>query len=134
MAHKYGAMKLDAISSLFDGFGHAVYLTDLSDYDNPSISYSYFVYPALYDGKKCYCLCRTKLAGDKGAKHRLYIHEVFQEEKIKNFTLQAAADNSHQVRGKVLYANLLWQVLQYKDNTSSAKCKKSNTDTEYIPK
>ena len=121
MAHKYGPEKLDAITSLFTGFDNAVYLTDMEDYDDHSLVYSYFVYPIQYDGELGYCLCRTRLKSDIGAKHRLYIHEVFSDKYIKNFTYQAAADEGHRVRGKVLYSNLLKQVIDYKDSNTQTK-------------
>ena len=124
LAHKYGPEKLDSITSLFEGFKNAVYLTDLEDYDDDSIMYSYFVYPIEYDGEKGYCLCRTRLKKDCGAKHRLYIHEVFSYKYIKNFTFQAAADESHQVRGKVLYSYLLKQIVDDKYNNSPSKSNK----------
>ncbi|MBO4566340.1 MAG: hypothetical protein J5695_03845 [Bacteroidales bacterium] len=121
MAHKYGPIKLDAIPSLFEGFKNAVYLIDLADYDNKTTVYSYFAYPIEYDGERYYCLCRTKLTNDKNAKRRLYIHEVFSHKYIKNFTFQAAADKSHQVRGKVLYSLLLKQVICNKVNNNIEK-------------
>ena len=121
MAHKYGPIKLDAIPSLFEGFKNAVYLIDLADYDNKTIVYSYFTYPVEYEGERYYCLCRTKLTNDNNAKRRLYIHEVFSHKYIKNFTFQAAADKSHQVRGKVLYSALLKQVICHKVNNNKEK-------------
>lgn len=133
MAHKYGPEKLDAITSLFDGFNNAVYITDMVDFENDAITYSYFVYPAEYDGERVYCLCRTKITKDEGAKNRLYIHEVFSDKQIKNSTLQAAADGSHQVRGKVLYLNLLKQVVDYKGSNNSDNSKENKENSANPP-
>ncbi|MBD5172410.1 MAG: hypothetical protein HDT02_04250 [Bacteroidales bacterium] len=109
LAHKYGQMKLDAITSLIDGFENAVYLGTMPDFTRQEgVSNHFFAYPIMYDGKRCYVFCR---AIQDANKNRLYVHEVFVEDRIKKGdTLQTAASQPH--GGIALYRDILANVLE----------------------
>lgn len=112
LAHGYSQTKLDAITSLPEGFGRAVYLASEDDFDGKPEVNHYFVYPINYDGSIHYVLCRVKSDVNKSS---LYIHEVFPIGAIKGHTLQTAADQSQPHRGISLYLDLLKEVLYGKD-------------------
>lgn len=109
LAHKYGQMKLDAITSLADGFENAVYLGTMPDFSRQEgVSNHFFAYPIIYDGKRCYVFCRAMQDANK---NRLYVHEVFVEDRIKKGdTLQTAASQPH--GGIALYRDILANVLE----------------------
>lgn len=119
LAHKYGQMKLDAITSLIDGFDNAVYLGTLPDFNRQDgVNNHFFAYPIMYNGNRCYVFCR---AIQDANKNRLYVHEVFVADKIKKGdTLQTAAFQPH--GGISLYRDILANVLVWKhaDDVSSA--------------
>ena len=109
LAHKYGQMKLDAITSLIDGFENAVYLGSMPDFSRQEgVSNHFFAYPIMYNGKRCYVFCR---AMEDANKNRLYVHEVFVSDRIKKGdTLQTAASQPH---GDIaLYRDILANVLE----------------------
>ena len=85
LAHRYGQVKLDAITSLREGFNNAVYLGTLNGIRKnvgEKTKYNhYFAYPISYEGKKNYVFCRV-LEDDN--KNRLYVHEVFIADNIQN--------------------------------------------------
>lgn len=114
LAHRYGQMKLDAITSLVEGFEDAVYLGTMPDSRERGVIDHYFAYPIDYDGKRCYVFCRAMQDANK---NRLYVHEVFVSDKIKQGdTLQTAASKPH--GGIALYRDILANVLSdSKDNT-----------------
>ena len=117
LAHGYGQMKLDAITSLEKGFENSVYLGTLPDSRERGVVDHYFAYPINYNGKRCYVFCR---ALNDANKNRLYVHEVFLEDKIKKGnTLQTAASKPH--GGIALYRDILANVLgQAKDKHPSS--------------
>lgn len=119
LAHKYGQAKLDALTSIPDGFKSAVYLTSMNDLDGGMIENSYFAYPIRYEGERMYVLCRSRKKSDAGSKRRIYIHEVFPENTIKEHTLHSAAGENRQVRGMLLYLDLLKEVLYGKGTNTS---------------
>ncbi|MDE6468883.1 MAG: hypothetical protein K2L28_08330 [Muribaculaceae bacterium] len=108
LAHRYGQAKLDAITSLADGFGNAVYLGTMPDFTRQEgVDNHFFAYPIMYNGKRCYVFCRAMQDSNK---NRLYVHEVFVEDKIsKGDTLQTAASQPH--GGIALYRDILANVL-----------------------
>lgn len=110
LAHRYGQPKLDAITSLKDGFGNAVYLGTIPDFIRPtkSVKNHYFAYPINYEGKRSYVFCR---AIQDNNKNRLYVHEVFMADNIQNEgnTLQTAAQKPH--GGIALYKSILSDIL-----------------------
>lgn len=59
LAHRYSQAKLDAITSLVDGFENAVYLGTLPDSRERGIVDHYFAYPIKYKGKRNYVFCRV---------------------------------------------------------------------------
>jgi site-specific DNA-cytosine methylase len=109
LAHRYGQAKLDAITSLKDGFKNAVYLGTMPDFvRQEGVQNHYFAYPIMYNGKRNYVFCRAMQ--DKN-KNRLYVHEVFVADSIQNEgnTLQTAASQPH--GGIALYKAILSDVL-----------------------
>lgn len=110
LAHRYGQAKLDAITSLVEGFENAVYLGTLPDSRERGVVDHYFAYPIIYNGKRCYVFCRAMQDANK---NRLYVHEVFVAENIKRGdTLQTAASKPH--GGIALYKDILDNVLEGK--------------------
>lgn len=109
LAHRYGQAKLDAITSLVDGFENAVYLGTLPDFTRQEgVLSHYFAYPIIYNDKRCYVFCRAMQDANK---NRLYVHEVFVAENIKRGdTLQTAASQPH--GGIALYKDILGNVLE----------------------
>ena len=60
LAHRYGQAKLDAITSLKDGFKNAVYLGTMPDFvRQEDVQNHYFAYPINYNGKRNYVFCRA---------------------------------------------------------------------------
>ena len=127
LAHRYGQPKLDAITSLKEGFGNAVYLGSLPDFVRQvGVLNHYFAYPINYDGKRCYVFCRAMQDANK---NRLYVHEVFVADNIQNEgnTLQTAAFQPH--GGIALYKSILSDILSAANlgrNTESAKNSEGN--------
>ena len=117
LAHRYGQMKLDAITSLVDGFGNAVYLGTMPDHTRQEgVNNHYFAFPIIYKGKRCYVFCRALHDNNT---NRLYVHEVFVEENIKKGnTLQTAASQPH--GGIALYRDILANVLDTSGEKSSS--------------
>ena len=115
LSHKFGQAKLDAVSSLFDGFKVATYLTSTPDFDGKPITDHYFAYPIQYDGATNYVLCRAR---EDVNKNRLYIHEVFPMDKIKSETIQTLAGQNQPQRGRALYEKLLAAVLYGEDTNN----------------
>ena len=120
LAHRYGQAKLDAITSLVEGFENAVYLGTLPDSTRQEgVLDHYFAYPIMYNGQRCYVFCRA--LQDNNA-NRLYVHEVFIAENIKKGdALQTAASQPH--GGISLYRDILANVLD------SAGKDTNNSDT-----
>ena len=126
LAHRYGQMKLDAITSLPSGFENAVYLGTLPDSRERGVVDHYFAYPILYKGKLCYVFCRAMQDANKNS---LYVHEVFVADKIKEGnTLQTAASKPH--GGISLYKNILANVLDFDKDVSVGKDKQSSSPTK----
>ena len=101
-------MELDAMTSLVDGFSNAVYLGTMPDSTRQDgVLNHYFAYPINYNGKRSYVFCRALHDNNT---NRLYVHEVFIEDKIKKGnTLQTAASQPH--GGISLYRDILANVL-----------------------
>ncbi len=123
LAHRYGQKKLDAITSLIEGFENAVYLGTMEDGTRQEgVLNHYFAYPIMYNGELNYVFCRAMQDANK---NRLYVHEVFLADKIKKGdTLQTAAFQPH--GGISLYRDILANILDYnsdKDTTNSPKVK-----------
>ena len=115
LAHRYGQKKLDAITSLVDGFENAVYLGTLPDSRERGVVDHYFAFPINYNGERHYVFCRAMQDANK---NRLYVHEVFVADKIKKGdTLQTAASKPH--GGISLYRDILANVLDVPVTTSS---------------
>ena len=125
LAHRYGQAKLDAITSLVEGFENAVYLGSMQDFvRQEGVVNHYFAYPITYKGERSYVFCRAMQDANK---NRLYVHEVFVADKIKKGnTLQTAASQPH--GGIALYRDILANVLDR--STSSESKDTNNTDTK----
>ena len=108
LAHRYSQAKLDAITSLVDGFNNAVYLGSMQDFSRQEgVKNHYFAYPINYNGYRDYVFCRAMQDANK---NRLYVHEVFLADNIeKGNTLQTAAFQPH--GGITLYKDILANVL-----------------------
>ena len=108
LAHRYSQAKLDAITSLVDGFNNAVYLGSMQDFSRQEgVKSHYFAYPINYNGYRNYVFCRAMQDANK---NRLYVHEVFLADNIeKGNTLQTAAFQPH--GGITLYKDILANVL-----------------------
>lgn len=108
LAHRYSQKKLDAITSLVEGFENAVYLGTMPDSRERGVVDHYFAYPIIYGGELNYVFCRAMQDANK---NRLYVHEVFVSDKIKKGdTLQTAASKPH--GGIALYRDILANVLE----------------------
>ncbi|MBQ2797513.1 MAG: hypothetical protein IJF01_07270 [Tidjanibacter sp.] len=116
LAHRYGQKKLDAITSLVEGFENAVYLGTMEDGTRQDgVLNHYFAYPIIYNGALNYVFCRAMQDANK---NRLYVHEVFLAENVKKGdTLQTAASQPH--GGISLYRDILANVLSESKDTTS---------------
>ena len=116
LAHRYGQAKLDALTSLIEGFENAVYLGSMPDgARHGGVMNHYFVYPINYKGERCYVFCRAMHDANK---NRLYVHEVFIADRIKKGdTLQTAASQLH--GGIALYKDILANVLDLEPTSAS---------------
>ncbi len=112
LSHGYNQAKLDALTSLSEGFRNATYLGTLPDFARPGVQNHYFAYPIFYDGQRRYVFCRAMATNNK---NKLYVHEVFLEEAInKSNTLQtiASASKDGELHGGIaLYRAILKNVL-----------------------
>ncbi len=116
LAHRYGQAKLDALTSLIEGFENAVYLGSMPDgARHGGVMNHYFAYPINYKGERCYVFCRAMHDANK---NRLYVHEVFIADRIKKGdTLQTAASQLH--GGIALYKDILANVLDLEPTSAS---------------
>ena len=96
------------MTSLVDGFSNAVYFGTMPDSTRQDgVLNHYLAYPINYNGKRSYVFCRALHDNNT---NRLYVHEVFIEDKIKKGnTLQTAASQPH--GGISLYRDILANVL-----------------------
>ena len=127
LAHRYGQPKLDAITSLVEGFENAVYLGTMQDGTRDgNVQNHYFAYPINYKGNRCYVFCRAMQDANK---NRLYVHEVFIAENIKKGdTLQTAASQLH--GGIALYRDILANVLDASTSSASKGTPENATSQE----
>lgn len=126
LAHRYGQAKLDAITSLKDGFNNAVYLGTIPDFvRQEDVVNHYFAYPINYDRKLCYVFCR---AMEDANKNSLYVHEVFIADNIQKEgnTLQTAAFQPH--GGIALYKHILSDVLSAANIANPSETSKGNAE------
>mgnify|MGYP004669264363 CR=1 FL=1 len=125
LAHRYRQAKLDAITSLPDGFGNAVYLGTMKDFTRDGdVNNHYFAYPINYDGQRNYVFCRAMQDANK---NRLYVHEVFVADKInEGNTLQTTASQPH--GGIALYKEILANVLSAAKIDNSSETAKENDE------
>lgn len=124
LAHRYGQAKLDAVTSLVEGFENAVYLGSMPDSNRQEgVMNHYYAYPITYKGERCYVFCRAMQDANK---NRLYVHEVFIADKIKEGdTLQTAAFQPH--GGISIYKGILANVLFASKGTDISSESQENT-------
>lgn len=119
LGHGYGQEKLDAITSLKDGFdkNNATYLGSLKDFKGKPIINYYFAYPINYGGEVEYVFCRARKDNNL---NRLYVHEVFTIKDIQGNSLQtdAVAKKDELHGGTSLYKNIIADILNGKDTTN----------------
>ncbi|MBQ3121035.1 MAG: hypothetical protein IJC08_00330, partial [Bacteroidaceae bacterium] len=130
LAHRYGQAKLDALTSLIEGFENAVYLGSMPDGTrHGGVMNHYFAYPINYKGERCYVFCRAMHDANK---NRLYVHEVFIADKIKKGdTLQTAASQPH--GGIALYKDILANVLDIEPtSTAESTTQSSNVQENFV--
>lgn len=129
LAHGYRQEKLDAVTSLAEGFRNAVYLGRIEDFNRPGVMSHYFAYPINYDGQRRYVFCRAMADNNK---NRLYVYEVFMADSIKKSdTLQtiASASKDGELHGGIaLYKAILKNVLDVSEETPKSIDKTTNTD------
>lgn len=87
LAHRYGQAKLDAITSLKDGFNNAVYLGTIPDFvrTRDDVQNHYFAYPINYDGKRCYVFCRAMEDANKNSFYmymRCLLQTIYKKKAI----------------------------------------------------
>lgn len=121
LSHGYRQEKLDAVASLAEGFSNAIYLGSMADFNRPGVTSHYFAYPINYDGQRRYVFCRAMADNNK---NRLYVHEVFMADSIKESdTLQtiASASKDGELHGGIaLYKAILKNVLDLSADKDSA--------------
>ena len=117
LGHGFSQKKLDAITSLPEGMKVAAFIDEKKDFDGADIDNGYFCYPMMYQGEKQVVFCRVRRDMNS---NKLYVHEVFTEDEIKDIPLQTAAKflNSKPHGGNVLYKSILTDFLN-KDNDVS---------------
>ena len=112
LSHGYRQEKLDAITSLPRGFKHAIYIGSMKDFNRLGVMNHYFAYPIRYNNQRRYVFCRAMADNNK---NRLYVHEVFMGNSIKESdTLQtiASASSDDELHGGVaLYKAVLKNIL-----------------------
>lgn len=107
VSHGVGQAKLDAITSLIEGFANATYIGSLPDSDGNRLTNHFFAYPINYNGERHYVFCRTR---EDENNHRLYVHEVFLEDELKKDAHHTAASNKPH-GGILLYRDILSDIL-----------------------
>ena len=117
LGHGYSQKKLDAITSLPEGMMVAAFIGETKDFDGADIDNGYFCYPMMYQGERQVVFCRVRRDMNS---NKLYVHEVFTEDEIKDNSFQTVAQslNSKPHGGNVLYKSILTDFLN-KDNTVS---------------
>lgn len=115
--HKFNKAKLDSVFSLPEGMKQASYLGSMADIDGNNLVNHFFAYKINYDNKERLVLCRARESA--GWATRLYIHEVFDEETIKNKseTITWQAPEASIPRGVALYINIIKPFLKDVNNT-----------------
>ena len=117
LGHGFSQKKLDAITSLPEGMTVAAFIDEKKDFDGADIDNGYFCYPMMYQGEKQVVFCRVRRDMNS---NKLYVHEVWMEDEIKDIPLKTAAKflNSKPHGGNVLYKSILTDFLN-KDNDVS---------------
>ena len=117
LGHRFSQKKLDAITSLPDGMKVAAFIGEAQDFGGADLYNGYFCYPMMYQGERQVVFCRVRRDMNS---NKLYVHEVFTEDEIKDNSFQTVAQslNSKPHGGNVLYKSILTDFLN-KDNTVS---------------
>lgn len=95
----------------------AAFIGEAQDFGGADLYNGYFCYPMMYQGERQVVFCRVRRDMNS---NKLYVHEVFTEDEIKDNSFQTVAQslNSKPHGGNVLYKSILTDFLN-KDNTVS---------------
>ncbi len=95
----------------------AAFIGEAQDFGGAVLYNGYFCYPMMYQGERQVVFCRVRRDMNS---NKLYVHEVFTEDEIKDNSFQTVAQslNSKPHGGNVLYKSILTDFLN-KDNTVS---------------
>ena len=117
LGHGFSQKKLDAITSLPEGMKIAAFIGEEPDFNGAPLDNGYFCYPILYQGETQVVFCRARRDINS---NKVYVHEVWMEDEIKDIPLQTAAKflNSKPHGGNVLYKSILANFLN-NSNTAS---------------
>ena len=110
LGHGFSQKKLDAVTSLPEGMKVAAFIGEEQDFGGADINNGYFCYPIMYQGEKQVVFVRARRDVNS---NKLYVHEVWTEDEIKDIPLQTAAKflNSKPHGGNVLYKSILAEFL-----------------------
>lgn len=117
LSHGFGQMKLDAITTLKEGLPIAVKMEELDDTAGNQIKNTFLTYKVMLGDTPCAVVCRVRT--DMNIQ-KLYIHEVFPENKIKTEPLQTAAALKQPHGGPRLFRNIISRFFNA-DNRASSK-------------
>ena len=117
LGHGFSQKKLDAITSLPEEMKIAAFIGEEPDFNGAPLDNGYFCYPILYQGETQVVFCRARRDINS---NKVYVHEVWMEDEIKDIPLQTAAKflNSKPHGGNVLYKSILANFLN-NSNTAS---------------
>ena len=117
LGHGFSQKKLDAITSLPEGMKVAAFIGEEPDFNGALLDNGYFCYPILYQGETQVVFCRARRDVNS---NKVYVHEVWMEDEIKDIPLQTAAKflNSKPHGGNALYKSILANFLN-NSNTAS---------------
>ena len=117
LGHGFSQKKLDAITSLPEGMKIAAFIGEEPDFNGAPLDNGYFCYPILYQGETQVVFCRARRDINS---NKVYVHEVWMEDEIKDIPLQTAAKflNSKPHGGNALYKSILANFLN-NSNTAS---------------
>ena len=108
LAHRYSQVKLDAITSLADGFNNAVYLGSMPDFSRQEgVKSHYFAYPINYNGHRNYVFCRAMQDANK---NRLYVQRTLK----KSLCRTPVRFNRHRPSKRLGYVPIFLYLYGYK--------------------
>jgi hypothetical protein len=116
LSHKFSQKKLDAIQSVPSAIEYGKLIQISDDFDGKPIKNVILVAPIQINDEKNF-LC-IRLVKNIGNNNRLHIHEVFNQEDLKNtaipFQTPGADLTARPQRGIAIYLNILRDILSVK--------------------